>query len=248
MGGHYQVVNTLYDGRAATVLYSGHRQAAQSGVAKDGKPDLLFDYNQRMYELATSVIPKSVLIIGGGVGTLATALLAVLPNVHIDIVEPDDGLAALGRRYFGLPDDERLRIFNTDGRTFLREHAERYDLLLVDAFVHTSIPQSLSTLEAFEAYGKHLQANGLFAMNVISRYHGAGSHILARLYAATLHVFNASDIFLASRGYSLWLPQNFVLTAQNNKFPLESYMRYERIAPPDINPANVLRDADIPNL
>src|ERR1700760_605289 len=93
--GHYQVVDTLYDGRPARVLYSGDRQAAQSGIAKDASPSLLFDYNQRVFELLTSVLPKRVLLIGGAVCTLPKALLAALPDVQIDVIEPDSGLTKL---------------------------------------------------------------------------------------------------------------------------------------------------------
>lgn len=241
--GHYQVVDTLYDSRPARVIYSGDRQAAQSGVAKDTNPDLLFDYNQRMFELATNLVPKTMLLIGGGVGTLATALLAALAGVQIDIVEPDKGLVKLAYKYFDLPVDERLRLHSTDGRSFLRQTAERYDLVLVDAFQHTTIPKDLKTLEAFQAYYKHLQPQGVLAMNIISGYHGPTAHTLQQIYAASLQTFETVDIFLASRGYSFWLPQNFVLAAQKqNNLPLRDYVRHDAVKPPEVSPASVLRD------
>ncbi len=243
--GHYQVVDTLYDARPARVLYSGNRQAAQSGVAKDDKPDLLFDYNQRMFELITNLVPKRVLLIGGGVGTLPTALLAALPDIHIDMVEPDSGLIDLAYRYFDLPVDDRLSIFATDGRTYMREHSERYDMVLVDAFMHTTIPKNLKTLEAFQAYNKHLQRSGFLIMNVISGYYGPGAHVLTQVYAAAMQTFDTLDIFLASRGYSLWLPQNFVLTAQkDNDLSLKDYVRHEAVNPPEARPEDALQDSD----
>lgn len=241
--GHYQVVETLYDGRPARVLYSGDRQAAQSGVAKDDNPDLLFDYNQRMFELITTLVPQHVLLIGGGVGTLPKALLDTLPEIRIDMVEPDSGLTELAYRYFDLPVDERLRIFNTDGRSFMRERAERYDMVLVDAFMHTTIPKDLKTLEAFQAYHKHLLPQGILAINVISGYYGPNARVLQEMYAGGLEYFDVLDVFLASRGYSLWLPQNFVLTAQKqSNLPLQDYMRHEAVKPPETHPGDALRD------
>jgi len=241
--GHYQVVDMLYDGRPARVLYSGDRQAAQSGIAKDDKPDLLFDYNQRIFELARALTPSTVLLIGGGVGTLPKALLELLPDVRIDMVEPDAELTELAYRFFDLPVDERLRIFNTDGRSFLREHAGRYDLVLLDAFNHTNIPTELKTLEAFTAYQKHTAKGGVFAANVISGYYGPSAHVLRHMYAAAIQAFKTIDIFLASRGFNLWLPQNFVLTAQKNTdIPLQDYVRHEAVAPPEVAPFEALRD------
>ena len=242
--GHYQVVDTLYDSRPARVLYSGDRQAAQSGVAKDDNPDLLFDYNQRMFELVTSLVPEKLLLIGGAVGTLPTALLRALPDICIDMVEPDIGLTELAYKFFDLPGDARLRIFHTDGRSFLREHATRYNMILVDAFLHTTIPRDLKTHEAFQAYSKHLTPRGILTMNVISGYYGPAARVLREMYSAATGIFKTTDIFLASHGYSLWLPQNFILTAQKDtKLQLREYMRYEEIQSPEAGPADVLYDA-----
>jgi len=241
--GHYQVVDTTYDGRPARVLYSGNQQAAQSGVAKDDHTDLLFDYNQRLFELVTNVAPNRVLLIGGGVFTLPTALLKALPDVHIDVVEPDIGLTGLAESFFGLPVDDRLAIFNTDGRTFLREHATRYDMILVDAYTHTTIPRELKTLQAFRAYHAHMREYGVVAMNVISGYHGSNARTLEQIYVAAMQTFDRTDIFLASRDYSLWLPQNFILTAQRGELlPLRDYMRYEAVKPPETQFGTVLED------
>jgi len=240
--GQYQVVDTLYDGRPARVLYSGDRRAAQSGLAKDDLPDLLFDYNQRMFELATNLVPSTILLIGGGVGTLVTALLRALPDIRIDMVELDEQLTQLGYDYFDLPVDARLNIFHTDGRAFLREHAACYDMILVDAFNHTTIPKDLKTIEAFQAYAAHLRQNGVLAVNVISGYYGSNAQVLQHMYAAAVHAFSAVDIFLASRGYSLWLPQNFVLTGQNGDIHLQDYVRHQAVDAPEISPEIVLHD------
>lgn len=241
--GHYQVVDTVYDGREARVLYSGDRQAAQSGVAKDGRPDLLFDYNQRLYELATGLAPKRILVIGGGVFTLPTALLRALPHTLIDAVEPDTELPELARRFFDLPADDRLQIFSTGGRTYLREHNTCYDMIIIDAYRHTTVPYNIKTLQAFAAYRDHLETSGVLAMNVISGYHGAAARTLQEVYAAATHTFDTADIFPASRGYSLWLPQNFVLAAQKGQdVPLKDYVRHAAVAPPDVRPEMALDD------
>jgi spermidine synthase len=224
----YEIVDTLYDGRPARVLYSGDRNAAQSGVAKDDNPSLLFDYNQRFLELTEHVLPNRVLLIGGGVGTLPMALLQKLPNVRVDMVEPDETLTRLAYEYFGLPVDECLRIFHTDGRSYLAGTAERYDLILVDAFVHTGIPRNVKSVEAFQAYAAHLSPRGMVAMNIISAYRGRSSYVLREIQAAAMQSFAVTDLFLAGRGYSLWLPQNFILVAQKQGgVRLRDYLRYE---------------------
>jgi spermidine synthase len=243
LSGHFQVVDGSYDGRPARVLYSGGGRAAQSGVALDAEPDLLFDYNQRLLELATNLAPRTVLLIGGGVGTLSTALLRALPDVRITMVEPDATLIRLGHQYFDLPVDDRLTIYVTDGRSYLREHSTHYDMVLLDAFEHTTIPRDLKTLEAFEAYRRHLRSPGVLAANLISGYYGANPHVLDTLYAAALQTFDSVDVFRAGAGYSLWLPQNFVLAAQaGSDWPLRDYLRHDAVKPPEIGPERALRD------
>ena len=232
--GRYQVVDCWYDGRPARVLYSGDRQAAQSGVATDGKPELLFDYNQRFMELALAQRPRTVAIIGGGTGTFATALLAALPEVRVDMVEPNANLTDLGYEFFDLPVDERLQIFHTDGRTFLREHAARYDLVVVDAFSHTTMPKDLATAAAARAYRRHLTVHGLLAMNVISGYNGLGAVPLAQLGSLLGTVFEQVEVFVARRGYSLWLPQNFVVIAHagNDDIAPADYLHTDVVSMP----------------
>jgi spermidine synthase len=241
--GHYQVVDTFYDARPARVLYSGNRQGAQAGFATDERPELLFDYNQRMFELATNLVPRKILLIGGSVGTLPKALLEAIPDVRIDIVEPDAGVTDLAYKYFDLPVDERLRTFQTDGRTFLQQSSERYDAIFVDAFIHTRIPDDIKTVEAFRAYRAHLNTEGWLAMNIISGYYGQTAITLRQIYAAASQIFDSFDVFLASRGYSLWLPQNFILAAQKGMdVPMKDYVRYEAVDPPEVNPNEALND------
>ncbi len=243
--GHYQVVDDRYEGRPARVMYSGKRQAAQSGIPLDDNPTMLFDYNQRLLELAEGLEPRSVLIIGGGVGTMTTALLPALPEVRIDVVEPDPDLSKLGYRFFDLSVDDRVRLFHTDGRSFLREHATRYDLIILDAFMHTTIPSDLQTGEAFQAYREHLLPSGLLAVNVISGYHGSAVGVLRQMYAATIAVFGAADVIRASRGYSLWLPQNFILVGYDDvQLRPDRHTRGELMAPPEVAPDAASHDTD----
>jgi hypothetical protein len=241
--GHYQVVDTLYDSRPARVLYSGEQHTAQSGVAKDDNPDLLFDYNQRLLELATNLVPQRILLIGGAVETLPKALSKALTDTQIDAVEPDAGLTDLAYRFFDLSVDERLRIHHTDGRSFLDTHQDHYDMIFIDAFVHNVIPNELRTVQAFQQYRDHLTPKGILAMNVISAYHGNGARLLQELCAAATQSLPMIELFLAGKGYSLWLPQNFVLTAQaGGGNSLQNHVRYEKVTLPEFTSRDALHD------
>ena len=54
---HYRIADVSYMGRPARLLYGGTHEAAQSGLALDDRPELLFDYNQRLLELYPNSAP-----------------------------------------------------------------------------------------------------------------------------------------------------------------------------------------------
>lgn len=243
--GHYEIVDTIYAGRPARVMYSGDHLAAQSGEAHDDKPDLLFDYNQRFMELVKGLRPKRVLLIGGGAFTFPKALIAADPHIEIDVVELDGGLLPLAKQYFEFVPNEKTHIYTGDGRWFLDNTAQRYDLILVDAFTHATVPSSLQTLEAAASLRRCLRPNGAMAMNMIAAYQGERSAVLQRLVAALQAHFSDVTIFPASSGFSIWTIQNFVVTAQNNDADLEAWLRYEPMGLPASIDHPAIHDSDL---
>lgn len=240
--GHYMIIDMIYDGRSARVLFSGDRQAAQSGIAYDGKPDLLFDYNQRMFELATGLNPKKILIIGGGMFTLPSALLKALPKAIIDVVELDEGLTAPATKYFDLPADARLTIINNDGLNFLGSNNKQYDLILIDAYTHASAEPSLGSAEAIGHLRSSLAARGVVGANVIAAYFGRRCQALHKLCANYESQFESIELYPASQNLSLWLPQNLLLTAQlDPAVSLDSILRLLPLEPSKA-PFNLRRD------
>lgn len=239
--GHYEIRDLNYEGREARVLYSGQRQAAQSGVARDNQPDLLFDYNQRLRELTNYVRPAKLLLIGGGAFTLPLALQADLPDLELTVVEYDPELEPLARQYFDWQPGPRTRVVHADGRDYLAQSSEQFDLIIVDAFSHDMIPTTLVEPAAVEALRQHLLPGGLLAYNVIAAYYGRRAGVLHELAATAGEQFSEVDIFPASLKVSLWLPQNFVLIAQMKTQPgLSSALRF---APIDASePLDVRRD------
>jgi spermidine synthase len=224
--GHYQVADTIYSGRKARVLYSGDHHAAQSGLAYDDNDDLLFEYNQRLRELVRGLRPHRVLLIGGGAFTLPKALLEEFPDMELDIVELDKELPLIAQRYFDFVATKNTRIFNQDGLKYLDNTKTLYDVILLDVFVHSSIPPSFQTVEAAQHLYSSLRPNGVVAMNIIASYHGRRAATLHRQIAALQAAFKHVKLFPAGRPDSLWLPDNYILTAQNDSHDLPAYFRY----------------------
>jgi spermidine synthase len=239
---HYQVIDMVYIGRQARVLFSGHRAAAQSGIPKDGNHAMLFDYNQRFLELTLYLRPQSILLIGGGAFTLPTEILKFLPNAKIDVVERDPDLKKISERYFELKPHKNLNIFFGDGRRYLELTNKNYDLILIDAFVHSTIPASLSTLEFVNVAKLKVAKKGVVAVNIISTYHGSQTSILRQHYATYSSGFRHVDVYPADKTLSLWISQNFLQIATNRRINPKYKLRFEKLNAPQFNDVHILHD------
>jgi spermidine synthase len=111
--------------------------------------------------------PGRVLILGLGGGLLAEDYLT--DGWKVDAVEIDPVVVAAAQEFFGLSRSDRLRIFTMDARRYLREHEQRYDLILVDVFGSSSIPFHLASAENFALLRERLRPGGLVMMNCEAR-------------------------------------------------------------------------------
>jgi spermidine synthase len=239
---HYQVIDMLYIGRKSRVLFSGHRSAAQSAIPRDGNHAMLFDYNQRFLELAESLKPKKLLLIGGGAFTLPIEILKYFPGTMVDVVERDPELKNLAEKFFGLKHNKNLHIFFGDGREYLEKITKTYDLILIDAFEHTVIPHALSTSGFMELLQNRLSKKGVVASNVISAYHGLHNSVIKNHYATYKSLFKHVDIFPADKSLSLWISQNFLLIATDKLIKPKYNLLFGNIKPPMINSENIIHD------
>jgi spermidine synthase len=121
-----------------------------------------------------------LLLIGLGGGSVAKNY--ALAGWSVDAVEIDPVVVGVAYEYFGL-DSSEARVFVMDGRKFLNEKNELYDLIVLDAFGSSSIPFHLVTKESFGLAAARLKPDGILAINVEAL---AWNHILVRSLAATL--------------------------------------------------------------
>ena len=109
---------------------------------------------------------QRVAILGNAAGTTARALGVYYPDAEIDGVEIDAAVSGVGRTYFGMDDNPRLRVHDVDARPFLRATDERYDLIVVDAYHQPYVPFYLATREFFRLVRERLRPGGVVALNV----------------------------------------------------------------------------------
>lgn len=126
---------------------------------------------------------RRVAILGNAGGTTARALGIFYPRAQVDGVELDPAVSAVGRRFFGLGDNPRLRVITADARPFLRRTGARYDLIVVDAYRPPYVPFYLATREFFRLARSRLAPGGAIVLNVAA---APGDHRLAEGVSGTL--------------------------------------------------------------
>lgn len=222
---HYQIDDVMYSGRPARVLYSDTvKMVAQSGTPRDGSITPLFDYNQRFREIVRGTKPKRVLILGGGVFTLPSVLIREDRRLRLDVVELDGELVAIAEQYFGYKANRRMGIYVGDGSKYIVETDQQYDMIIIDAFSDSEIPQSFQTDAFVRQLALRCNKHGIVAINVIASLQGLGSLVLRRLYDLLRVAFPKVQIFPASRDYSLWMSQNYIMVAQDGSWDVSPFL------------------------
>lgn len=138
---------------------------------------------------------RRVLFVGLGGGTAPKRYHEDYPTMTVDVVELDPAVVRVARRYFGLPEDARLHLIAQDGRLFLSRARDRYDIIILDAYLIDTIPFHLATREFLETARAHLTPGGIVASNVIGALASPRSGFFRALYKTYRAVFPTVYVF-----------------------------------------------------
>ncbi|KAH0538181.1 hypothetical protein FGG08_005197 [Glutinoglossum americanum] len=134
---------------------------------------------------------KTALVIGLGIGTSATALIA--HGINTTIVEIDPVVHEFAEQYFGLPPNHTAVI--EDAVTFVvaaQNHGPRYSYIIHDVFTGGAEPATLFTIDFIASLRDLLTPDGVIAIN----YGGDLLTPSARLIVRTVRaVFPVCRIF-----------------------------------------------------
>jgi spermidine synthase len=140
--------------------------------------------------------PFRSLSIGGGGYTFPRYMEASYPRAHLEVVEIDPEVTDVAYRYLGLPRETRIKTFNTDGRWFVMNCKEKYDVIFTDAFNDLTIPYHLTTKEFVGELNSILADNGILMSNIIDNFQ-KGAFLPS--YMRTLgEVFGEKNVHLIS--------------------------------------------------
>jgi spermidine synthase len=134
------------------------------------------------------------LTIGAGGYTFPRYMEVFYPNARLDVVEIDPEVTKISYDYLGLPRNTRIRSYNEDGRWYVMNSRDSYDVVFFDAYNDLSIPYHLTTREFAQMVRDRLNPNGVVLTNIIDNFQN-GSFLPS--YIRTLReVFGEKNVHL----------------------------------------------------
>lgn len=147
-----------------------------------------------------------VLFVGLGGGTGPKSFLRQYPDVKIEVAEIDPEVVKVAKRFFDVPEDPRLRIVTTDGRTFLQRTRSIYGAIVMDAYGSgpngAYLPYHLATTEFFRAAFDHIENGGCLVYNIMGTYGGHNDDIVRGILATLEQTFQQVYVFEAKSSYN----------------------------------------------
>ena len=145
----------------------------QSRMLLDNPNKLHLPYTRHMLaSLLFNNDPRQIFMIGLGGGSLAKFFLHYFPKCHMEVVDSNPEMATIAQRFFFLPIDNRLKIHPVDGETFLQNRQNNkqniktdYDLILVDAYNHEGMCQSVYAKDFLMKNYALLSHSGIMTIN-----------------------------------------------------------------------------------
>lgn len=151
----------IFDGR-----FDGS-DAIQSQVDLSNRDALTLSYARHMMTVPpVAAAAQRILVVGLGGACLQRYLHRLLPGAVVETVEIDPEVRRVAAEYFFLREDARQVVHIADGRKFIEQAKNKYDIILLDAFTAEEIPYHLTTREFLQAVRDRLTEGGVAAANL----------------------------------------------------------------------------------
>lgn len=137
--------------------------------------------------------PTNIIMLGLGGGVTTQYMKKYLPNTVITVVELDNEVVNMAKKYFGVKESKQYQIVINDARVYLRKNKLKYDIIMVDAFRGGYIPFHLLTAEFYKLIEKRMAKKAVLVINL----HG-GSKLFDSSINTLKSIFTNVDTFSSS--------------------------------------------------
>jgi spermidine synthase len=213
--GHIEVRDAVENGRTVRVLYcDGVRE---SGIYLDDGMDRdpLFFYMQTLKEVVLFYEGlDNALLIGGGGMAFPKYYLNCMPMGRIDVLEKDSRYIELAKEYFFYKEDDRVRVIEGDGASFISKTAMsnasansdpdmmKYDLIIFDAFDGNKPPKELFSESIYKLVRQIMSSGGILALNMLNEKPGVISMQTHLAQAVLKNIYKNTKIIACQMGWN----------------------------------------------
>ena len=142
--------------------------AIQSSMGKKAPFELELSYTQTMMGfLLLQPVPRSILIIGLGGGSLSKYCYRHFPNCQMTTVEIYEEVISLRNEFEIPPDDERFSIVHADGAKYIAGCRNSFDVIMIDGYDAHGLPRSLSSRRFYDQCFLALREHGVLVVNLL---------------------------------------------------------------------------------
>lgn len=208
-----KIFDGVYNDRVTRFLNQDKSNSAAMYLASD---ELVYDYTKyyRVYQLINPGA-TSAFLIGGGAYSIPKALLKDSPKMQVVVTEIEPELYSLAQQYFNLEPTHRLKNVIEDGRQFLHQNLQKYDLIVSDVYYSFfSIPVHFTTKEFFILAKSRLQHNGVFVGNFVGDLEASSPSFIWSEIKTFKNIFPNSYFFAVKDSHSD-KPQNIIFLGIN---------------------------------
>jgi spermidine synthase len=215
----------IFDGR-----FDG-TDAIQSELNLYNHEELTLSYSRHIMTALPMVARiRRILIVGLGGACMQRFLYKLLPEAIIETSELDPEIRTVAASYFFFREDSRQVVHLGDGRKFIENTQEKYDLIFLDAFSATAIPYALTTQEFLTAVKNRLADGGLACANLWDAE--ANYPDMLKTYAAVFPEIHVVKSAFSGNSILVALPGRVDLTV---KTWMEKAEAFEKAHPTGLN-------------
>jgi spermidine synthase len=212
--------STLPEMRAGTELYRANSNFGMLQVVESGDNGYLYYLNDYLVQNTYDPIRKqsvsmftylleelaevytmeirSALCIGLGVGIVPMRWAE--RGVAVDVVDINPAVVEMAKGFFNCRPEMFRELALTDARYYLNQTTNRYDTIILDAFLGDSNPVHLMSREAFESMQRALQPNGTLVINCFVEFRTGRDFFGTSMYRTLRSVFRDVRIHSAGGG------------------------------------------------
>jgi len=154
-----------FNGAIKLIRFAGDLRLDVGGLTQSGSVMVgIFDLGIKNL-LPKGYLPKSVLLLGLGGGSVIKYLRRRYPLARLTTVEIDPVMVEVAKKHFHIDSVKNLKIINNDAVAFIKNAKEKYSLILVDCFHGHQTPPGFGqvrVLAKMKSLCDHLLINRLY--------------------------------------------------------------------------------------